>query len=88
MSNEIPDVLVVGIEKSYETVRTLGFLSSRRPLRLESDVCELEFAENKVNSIRYNHMQDENTCILYVPKEIFGVGEHPTRLYLKIGVPA
>jgi len=55
---EIPDCLQVVIWKSESPVRTCGYLSEPLPLRLESNVLEYEFTEEKVNLKRYDFVYE------------------------------
>jgi hypothetical protein len=84
---DVPTRLLVAIGKSFEPVRTIGFLSGPRPLRVESDVCQFEFKEAKVNSKRYDLVHQGQPYSLYIPNEVFENHRHPTRVYLRIGVP-
>ena len=85
-SHEIPDRLQVVIWKSESPVRTCGYLSQPRPLRIESDVLEYEFTEEKVNSKRYDLVYEDQVYALYIPNEVFCGLSHPKRVYVQIAV--
>ena len=83
---EIPDCLQVVIWKSESPVRMCGYLSEPTPLYVESDVLEYEFAEEKVNSKRYDIVYEGQVYALYIPNEVFCGLPHPKRVYVQIAV--
>lgn len=83
---KVPERLQVAIGKSFQPVRTIGFLSEPLPLSIESDVCEYEFTEAKSNSKRYDFAYEGQTYALYIPNEVFEGHPHPRRVYVKMGV--
>jgi len=84
--DEIPDRLQVVIWKSESPARTCGYLSEPTPLRIESDVLEYEFAEQKINSKRYDIVYEGQVYALYIPNEVFRGLPHPRRVYVQIAV--
>lgn len=85
-NDEVPDRLQVVIWKSESPVRTFGYLSEPIPLRIESDVLEYEFTEEKVNSKRYDLAYKGQNYALYIPNEIFGIMPHPKRVFVQMAV--
>jgi hypothetical protein len=85
-SGEVTKQLVAAIGKSADPLRTIGFFSHPRALRVESDLCEFEFSEAKVNSQRYDLRHANQTYALYVPNEIFQGPKPPRCVYLRLGV--
>ena len=86
--SDVPERLLVKVGKSFEPVRTIGFLSERRPVTIQSDVVEYEFQEGKptVNSKPYVFIYEGQPYALYVPNSIFQGLPHPKRIYVQIGV--
>ncbi len=79
-----PDELMVVLDRSARSVRTAGLRGEWRPLVAESDVCEYEFSETKVNSKRYEMSCRGESFSLYVPNTLFGDQPHPRRLFLRV----
>lgn len=87
-TDEIPERLIAAIGKGQERLNEIGFAAAPYRPRIDSEVCEFAFADEKVNSIRYDMAAQGQVYGLYVPKEVFA-GEPPPRLlYLRLGVPA
>lgn len=91
IENKIPDTLTAEIGKSDNTRKTVGFKSKPIPLRVDKGICEYEFAEEKVNSYRYDVVYKAyprkygiQRYALYIPKEEFGTEVRPQVVYVKL----
>jgi hypothetical protein len=46
-----------------------------------------DFEKEMANSIKYTVRSDQGSFSIYVPDEVFGDMEYPTRIYLQIAIP-
>jgi len=87
LQRTLPTVILVTIGKAQHATGDLKFPSE---IRSEDDSIEhlvYEFAEEKVNSIRYNTSDVKDNASLYIPKEVFRGMKHPKRVFLAITLP-
>ena len=90
---EAPRTLKVALDSSARAMRTLGFGGEWRPLAAETGVCEFAFAEEMVNSKKYQARGEKQVFSLYIPNQVFGDRPRsgpsvPTRLREVSGPPA
>jgi len=86
-ADEVPENVLALIGKAPETLKITGFSQTVYRLRVDSEVCEYVFTEEKVNSLRYDFVYDRQTDALYIPKIVFGADPPPKSVYLRLGLP-
>jgi hypothetical protein len=79
-----PDILHVALDRSATAVKRIGFGAEWHPLAASTGVCEFEFAERMVNSVKYHMPHEQQTFSLYVPNAVFGGEPHPKRVFLRL----
>jgi hypothetical protein len=79
-----PDTLHVAIDRSATAVKRIGFGAEWHPLEARAGVCEFEFAERMVNSVKYQMPHEQQVFSLYVPNAVFGGEPHPKRMFLRL----
>ncbi len=83
----MPLRILVALGKALSSVRSIGFRGETRPPKVTSEVCEFEFDQTMENSKRYRLIHEGQRYYLYVPNEVFAREEHPSKVFLQIGVP-
>lgn len=86
--DEVPPRLLSLIGRAPETLRVIGFRNTGFVPRIDSDVCEYTIADAKVNSLRYDFVNEGQTYALYIPYAVFGGEAPPRAVYLRLGVPS
>jgi hypothetical protein len=84
IGEEAPQALQIAVDRSAQTIRTLGFGGDWRPLAAEPGVCEFAFAEEMINSKKYVARVANQVFSLYIPNGVFGVLPQPKRVYLRV----
>jgi hypothetical protein len=85
--DKIPPKLLAAIGRAPAKKESIGFISAVKPPKVEYDLCEYLFSQEKVNSFCYAINIDGYLYALYVPKEIFYSQPPPSRIYLKLAIP-
>jgi len=81
-----PKEIIIALGKSSRTIRAIGFHGEIKPLQVGPDICEYEFNEEKVNSIRYELKHEGQSYYLYIPNEVFERESPPTRVFIQVAV--
>jgi len=84
---ELPSRILVAIGKGYEPVRTIGFRGERIKQATASSIWNFEYAHEVGGVKRYFATYEGQTYNLHLPHNVF-TEEVPTRLYLRIALPA
>ncbi|HIE64509.1 MAG: hypothetical protein ABGX83_02695 [Nitrospira sp.] len=85
---ELPDRILVSIGKGYKAVRRIGFRGERIKPATASSVWNFEYAHEVEGVNRYFAIYEGQTYNLHLPNNIFTKTQVPTRLYLRIALPA
>jgi len=84
---EAPERILVMIGMTKQQFQGIGFHGVPQSREAEPGLLHYRFAEEKVNSKRYNVFYDDQRYDLYVPNEVFGDKAPPPELFLRIGAP-
>jgi hypothetical protein len=81
-----PSTLLAVIGRAPVKKEKIGFTSTTCPPKIESDLCEYLYSEEKVNSFLYYITIKGFGYGLYIPKEIFHGKPPPSAVYLRLGI--